>query len=172
MDLSCQCIVLVVRIIILLARNVLSQIKGLSTIETAKGREARHGTLLQSASTPALQAALHAVCWNRRKLIPLGRCNADRESGRSTSRGSFDPEDASFRRVPSHRLYTCKAGTWGSVFRFFGRSLNAHFEKRAPWAALRVVMLDSTGCRGSAWHPSPGPIYSYVASVPRLGLLE
>jgi hypothetical protein len=51
--------------------------------------EALHGTFLQAASTPEVQAALPAVCWNRRMLIPLGHCVTDRDLGRGIGQGDF-----------------------------------------------------------------------------------
>jgi hypothetical protein len=63
-------------------------------------QKARHSTLLHSASTPESQAALPAACRNRRKLIPLGHCSTDLDSGRGTGQRKFYPEDASFRRAP------------------------------------------------------------------------
>jgi hypothetical protein len=64
------------------------------------GQVARHSTLLQSASTPTVQAALPTVCLNRRMWIPLTRCCVDRDSGRGMEQRDFYPKDASFRRVP------------------------------------------------------------------------
>jgi hypothetical protein len=61
--------------------------------------KARHGTLLQSASAPELQAAFPAVYWDGRQWIPLVYCHATRDSGRITGQRRFDPIDASFRRA-------------------------------------------------------------------------
>jgi hypothetical protein len=48
-----------------------------------------HRTLLQYASAPTVQAALTAVCWDRKIGIQLGCGCADRDSGRGTGQRSF-----------------------------------------------------------------------------------
>jgi hypothetical protein len=52
------------------------------------------------------------------------------------------------------------------AFCSFGRSLNAHFEKRSPWQIHDIsgrtynVLLVVSKCRGSTWDSSPIRIYS------------
>ena len=49
----------------------------------------RHGTVLQPAPTPTLQAAPPAVCLNRGTWMPSGHCIADHDSGRGTGKRIF-----------------------------------------------------------------------------------
>jgi hypothetical protein len=64
-------------------------------------QKARHGTFLQSASTATLQAAVPAVCFNRRMWIPLARCNADHDSGRGTGKRGFIRKMRPFEESPT-----------------------------------------------------------------------
>jgi hypothetical protein len=94
---------------------------------------ARHGTLLKASSAPTADAALPVACCIGSEWIPLGRCHADRDSGRIKDRSSFIRKMRSFEephtppevRRASFVLMLVKQGpskrtagkSWGSVFK-------------------------------------------------------
>jgi hypothetical protein len=98
------------------------------------GQTARNGILLQSASTPTLQAALPAVCVNRRKWIPLVLCSVQTAiQAAAQCRGVFIRKMRSFEefhtfasRNPAFKVgfFTCtyfllsfRAGPWPGRYR-------------------------------------------------------
>jgi hypothetical protein len=112
-------------------------------------KTARYGTLLQFASTPALQAALPAVSLNRRMWIPLGRCRADRDSGRDIGQRAFIRKMRSFEEPHAFASHedVVKLARYGTLLQSVSTAtlpavFLAGWKKRNSYALCQAIKIN------------------------------